>query len=273
MTERRGILQVLFGPEAFRKQAVEPGQRLVVGRDERAQMCMHRDRELGPRHLDLLWDGIVAQIRALGSGGISIDGRPALRGELRSGGTLAAGQTTWRFFVEDHTAPSPAEPCDLEPVLGTLRPCWQRGHLYAVVDAARSRRILTLLQEAVDPHASLYEGVQGRALDAVAPYLVHLRADSGLLERLLREGWGAAWGIFLAGSAGPREVRRALRRLLVTEVEITGERLYFRYYDPRVLGAFAPLWTVRQRSELLAGIDAYWFEGPDGAVGTLAEAG
>jgi hypothetical protein len=124
--------------------------------------------------------------------------------------------------------------------------------------------VLQLLDESIDAHASLYEGDAGRALDKVAPYLVKLSPDSGLVDRLVHEGWGRAWGIWLTSSAMPKLVRRALRRLLMVQAEGRRERMYFRFYDPRVLVRFLPLATVRQKSELLSDITSICYE--DGAA-------
>ncbi|MBW2522812.1 MAG: DUF4123 domain-containing protein, partial [Deltaproteobacteria bacterium] len=138
--------------------------------------------------------------------------------------------------------------------------------LYAVVDAARSPRVRWLLQESIDEHRTLYEGVQGRTLDEVAPYLVRFSDDSTLLDRLLAGGWGDAWGIFFRSAAHPKEVRRHLRRFLMVRADEPHERLYFRYYDPRVMREFLPQANARQRADLLNGIDRLFVEGPDGAL-------
>ncbi len=141
-----------------------------------------------------------------------------------------------------------------------------RGPLYAVLDGARDPRILELLHEAPDEHRSLYEGTRGEALEAVAPYLVRFRDDSGLLERLVLEGWERRWGIFLATPASFREARRHLRRFLMVEVEDTLQRLYFRFYDPGVLREFLPTCTVRQVAELLGEAEAALGEAADGSL-------
>jgi hypothetical protein len=153
--------------------------------------------------------------------------------------------------------------------LAELRPRCDAGVLYAVLDAARSARVVTLLEESVDAYASLYDGEQGRAYDDIAPYLVKLRRDSALLERLVAEGWTDAWGLYVASTADFDAVRRHLRRFLRVEVEDDPRRLLFRYYDPRVLRGFLESSTPEQRAELLAGQEAILFEHEDGAVGSL----
>jgi Domain of unknown function (DUF4123)/Inner membrane component of T3SS, cytoplasmic domain len=145
--------------------------------------------------------------------------------------------------------------------------------LHAVLDAARSPRILEVLREAVEEHRSLYEGVKGEALDDVAPYLVRLDAGSRLLGQLVGEGWARRWGIFTEGAVPRREIRRHLRRFLMVEDEKRGEPLYFRFYDPGVLRAFWPTCSRRQRAELLGPLRSFLVEGERGEVLRLAASG
>jgi hypothetical protein len=151
------------------------------------------------------------------------------------------------------------------------------GALYGVFDAARDDRILRLLQESVDEHQNLYEGTPGRALDPVAPYLVRFAHGSSLLSRLLIGGWGRAWGTFYRSEAPLREIRRHFRRYLIVLDEESLERLYFRYYDPRVLREFLQVATRRQHGEILAPFTRVIYEGADAEVvdvpgGALPEA-
>ncbi len=58
----------------------------------------------------------------------------------------------------------------------------------------------------------------------------------------------------------------------VVELEGESRRVYFRFYDPRVMQTFADAITPEQRAELLQVLDAIHFEGDAGAVRTLARA-
>jgi hypothetical protein len=138
--------------------------------------------------------------------------------------------------------------------------------LHAILDAARTPRILEVLHEAREEHRSLYEGAAGEALDEVAPRLVKLGADARLLAQLAREGWGRRWGIFAEGAVPQRDLRRHLRRFLMVEDDETGERQYFRFYDPGVLRAFWPTCSRRQLEELIGPLQAFLVEGERGEV-------
>lgn len=269
---RRAVLQVWSGREAYRKLVLEPGAMRTVG-SARADFVVHGDSAGGP-HFRVVWDGVCAHVQACAPHRIGVGGEPCWTGELANRGWMTAARTTYRFLVEDRTPPdAPARPSEAGlAALAVLRPRCDAGTLYAIVDAARSHRALQLVEESVDPYASLYDGEQGRAHDDVAPYLVHLRPDSRLLERLVHEGWGDAWTIWLASGAGFERVRRHLRQFLMIELAGEPHRVFFRFYDPRVLAKLSPVFTQEQRAALLQDLEAMYHESPQGLV-TLSGAG
>lgn len=177
---------------------------------------------------------------------------------------VTAGSTVFRFLVEDRTPPpKPVVPSPLvDAAINELDPFCSAGRLYAVIDAARAPRAVQLLEESVDPYNSLYDGEAGRAYDDVAPYLVQLRSDSWLLERLVREGLGNAWGIYIVSDAGFEAVRRHLRQFLMVEAEGEERRLFFRFYDPRVMETFADVITSQQRREFMKDLEVIIYEKP-----------
>ena len=72
------------------------------------------------------------------------------------------------------------------------------GQPYAIVDAARTPRVLRLVKECGDRARILYEGHIAPEIAEVAPYLIPAERDSGLAEELVSTGWGHAWGVFCA---------------------------------------------------------------------------
>lgn len=269
---RRGILQVWTGRESFRKLIFEPGAPRTVG-SANADYVVHAEPD-GGQQFQLVWDGLCAHVVASDPHKVTIGGASCWYGEMAHGGWMTAGTTSYRFHAEDRTPPlEPPEPTPAsQAALARFAALRDAGCLYAVIDAARSERALQLATESVDPLASLYDGEPGRALDDVAPYLVQLRRDSDLLERLVAEGWGRGWGLFLESPAEFDAVRRHLRRFLMVELEGESRRVYFRFYDPRVMQTFADAITPEQRADLLQVVDAIHFEGDAGAVRTLARA-
>lgn len=207
---------------------------------------------------------MCAHVHAVGRHRLTVNGRPAWYGEFANRGWMTAGNTTFRFLAEDRTpppkpVPSPPPPA-IDAALAELVPRCEAGRLYAVIDAARSPRALQLLEESVDAYASLYDGEAGRAHDDVAPYLVHLRGDSWLLERLVGEGHGEAWGLYIVSDRDFEAVRRHLRQFLMVEAEGEARRLFFRFYDPRVLATFAEVISPEQRSEFTKGLECLLYE-------------
>ncbi|RYZ17565.1 MAG: DUF4123 domain-containing protein [Myxococcaceae bacterium] len=151
-----------------------------------------------------------------------------------------------------------------DKALETLRAL--QGPLYAVLDAARDPRVLSLLKRGGAPYQSLYQGPEAGELESVAPYLVDLTRNEAALEHLIGAGWGRSWGIFLSGPGPMDATRRHLRRFLKVQEEATGNRLYFRFYDPRVLRTFLPICTPKQQTEWHAEVDCFFAEAEDGGL-------
>ncbi|WAS96592.1 immunity protein Tsi6 family protein [Nannocystis punicea] len=257
---RRGVLQVWSGRETYRKLVLDLGVPRRVG-SARADFVVHGD-PAGSPHFQIIWDGVSAHVQAEGSHRLSINGESAWYGEMANRGWMAAARTTYRFLVEDRTPPpEPITPsaAALEALAELERRC-DGGNLYAIIDAARSDRALQLVEESIDPYASLYDGEQGRAFDDIAPYLVHLQPSSWLLERLVLEGWGDAWGIYAESGAGFDKVRHHFRKFLKVEVEGEPRPWFFRFYDPRVLRTFTKVMTAEQRASFMQELDAILFE-------------
>ena len=134
------------------------------------------------------------------------------------------------------------------------------GPLFAVLDATRDPlRILGLLRSAGEEYQSLYEGMQGKMLEAYAPYLVRLPGDSRLLEALIAHGWGKHWSIFVVSAADFKTLRKHFRTFLMVNSP-EGERLYFRYYDPRVLRVYLPTCNAEETNFVFGPIAAYLCE-------------
>ncbi len=278
--ERRVIVEVRGPSEAIRRAPIEPGQTLRVGRGEQCGLVLAGDDNVSPVHFELGW-GVdrqgVCRLRDLGSAkGTLLQGAPVKTGEVTSGAWIRAGDTDLTVYFEEHTPP-PARP---PPAPGAARAAAvealaaeaQRGQLFALVDAARSKRALVLLRESVDVYDSLYQGLKGETMADYAPYLVQIRGGSRLLPRLVEEGWGDAWGVYLTSKAPLRELRAHFRRLLFVQNEELGELVYFRFYDPRVLRVFLPVATRRQEDELFGPVERFLCEDEDRAVTTFARA-
>jgi pSer/pThr/pTyr-binding forkhead associated (FHA) protein len=285
----RLIVEVRWGPMNGRKVSVDAGTTLRVGRTDRADLVIADDKRLSNVHFTLAWDGERATLRDMDSlEGTFLDGERVKTRQVGHASWIRAGETDFTAHIEDKVPPPEGDdPEDDEMLtederwlaaerraeeakrleaarsaLGKLRQEAAKAPLFAILDAARDDRILEVLRQSVEPHQSLYEGIQGEPLATVAPYLTGpFRKDSVLLDRLVMEGWGRRWGIYVTSREPFKEVRRHFRRFLMVELEETGEPLYFRFYDPWVLKTFWPSATSQQAADLAKPLGAMFAEG------------
>jgi len=276
----RAIVEVRFGPLAGKKAVIEPGGRLRVGRTERADLVVAHDRQMSAVHFELAWDGARCILRDPGSlSGTSLGGEPVRPGgadhEVPHGTWIKAGETVVMVYHEEKTPPRMG--ADVAMTAVKQRAVEQLSAevdaLYAVLDASRGPRVRELMRESVEEYRSLYEGIEAESLAGVAPYLVRLPPGARLLSRLVRDGWGQRWGIYLTHRGSFKEVRRHLRRFLMVENEATGKRMYFRYYDPVVLRGFLPTCGLRQREDFYREVTCFVAEGDHGEVIRLPREG
>jgi pSer/pThr/pTyr-binding forkhead associated (FHA) protein len=270
--QKRAIVEVRWGPMASRRAVLEPGSALKVGRTERADFAVPHDEHMSGVHMEIAWDGSTCLLRDLKSAsGTLLDGAPVTSAQVSNGSWIRAGSTDFSLYIEETTPPprgslevSPEARGKAEQALGALRAEAQATPLYALLDSARSERVLELLRESVETYRSLFEGLRGSLVEEAAPYLVELPADSRLLGRLVQEGWGKSWGVYLASRRPFAEVRRHFRKLLYVKEEDTRKEMFFRFYDPRVLRVFLPSCSARQTDEIYGEIEVFVMEGEEG---------
>lgn len=271
---KRVIVEVRSGPMASRKGVINPGGSLRVGRAEQADLALTYAEDLSGIHFEVTWDGAACSLADLSSkNGTLLGGERVTTAKLWSGAWIRAGGVDFMVYFEAHTRPSPKHLDGLpmvmrEQALAELREAMKAAPLYAVLDSARSLRILELLRESVEEFRSLYDGVTADKMAEGAPYIVRMREDSGLLSRLVLEGWGDAWGIYLTCKRPLNEVRGQFRKILMVTIEdVEGEEpVYFRFYDPRVLEAFLPICTPRQEDEVFGEVERFLYEDSDGRL-------
>jgi hypothetical protein len=88
---------------------------------------------------------------------------------------------------------------------------------------------------------------------------VFLKEDDLFTKWLLANFFGKAWCIFARSTAGFSAVRKHFRTFLMVKSP-NGETLYFRYYDPRVLGIYLPTTNEEERNIVFGAISAYYCE-------------
>ncbi|HEY1935861.1 MAG TPA: DUF4123 domain-containing protein [Acetobacteraceae bacterium] len=141
----------------------------------------------------------------------------------------------------------------------------RQSYLYAVLDAARDKRIYPRLRQLAGSElvVGLYQGRTATELAAVAPYLVCLGTIDRVFDWLWDQGWGESWGIFLWSLVSPETLRAHFRRLNMVQTE-QKQRLLFRFYDPRVLRSFLSTCDATQLREMFGPVAAYMVESEEG---------
>jgi hypothetical protein len=265
----RAIVEVRWGPLRGKKAILAPGASLRVGRTERADFVVEHDRQMSAAHFELGWDGTACRLASVTRDAeTALNGEPVQAAAVENGDWIKAGETIFSVYFEERTPPRRGSGAGMTPVRESALAALAAAPapLFAVLDAARDDRILEIVRESVEEHRSLYDGIQGEALGEVAPYLVALPRGARLLARLVAEGWGRRWGIYLTVERPFDEVRRHLRRFLMVVDEANEQRLYFRYYDPGTLRVFLPSAAARQAAELFGPVQAFFAEGKLGEV-------
>lgn len=132
-----------------------------------------------------------------------------------------------------------------------------RGALFGVFDAAASNEVLRGLADSREPFLSLFEERGDAVLAEAAPHLIELDLERPWARKILDEGWGSAWAIFLRAPLALQPVRKHLRRLLTAQLP-DGRKVMFRFYDPRVLGLYLPTCLPSELEAFFGPIEAFY---------------
>jgi hypothetical protein len=143
----------------------------------------------------------------------------------------------------------------------------EEEQLYAVLDGASILELLPKLDEYQPDCYCLFPGELSPDMAEVAPYLVHLQADSPFTEWVLAEGWGKHWGSFAMSKSDFSAMRNHLRKFIRIRDE-KGKLLYFRFYDPRVLGKYLPTCTNEELKTFFGEITRFIIETENGKAAT-----
>jgi hypothetical protein len=137
-----------------------------------------------------------------------------------------------------------------------------QGPLYALMDGALVPELQAALIEHQPPleYIPLFLGDERGTLAPVSPYLVLFNSfDDSLMWWLLDEGQGKSWGIYLCSQVALTELHHHLFTLLAVR-GLEGEKLYFRYYDPRVLRPFWEALTQEEKNRFMGPIQTLLVE-------------
>lgn len=288
------FLEVRSGSQTGARIRLNSGQLVRIGRTTASDFAFADDSHMSGAHFSLECLDNGCHLSDLNSrNGLWLNGQRVYAAILSNGDTVVAGETNFAVIIADGEAPvlssdstatfpaaqntahsaaqNPAQsptqsvavpataPIETpqDRLLALFREDFQP--LYAILDTARDIRILALLLHHKEECQSLYEGEQGAKLAQVAPYLVRLQKDSPLLETLVKEGWGKSWGVYLTSPNNLQEVRHHFRHFLQVKLP-SGEQVYFRFYDPRVMRVFLPTCTPEDTTQFFGPIQNYLVE-------------
>ncbi|MBX3411224.1 MAG: DUF4123 domain-containing protein [Pirellulales bacterium] len=123
--------------------------------------------------------------------------------------------------------------------------------LYAVIDACDEPTVPPRMWSLEGRAVSLYRGTADEELWSIAPYLVQV--DGELLAWILECLAERPWGFFAEATVDLHELRQHFRRFLTVE-DPEGKRVYFRFYDPRVLPRFLSVCTAEEAARFFGPI-------------------
>lgn len=131
----------------------------------------------------------------------------------------------------------------------------REGRLWAVIDACEEPAVPTKMYELGENRAvCLYRGEAEVEHADIAPFLAHV--DEFLLQWIGENFWAKPWGIFAICSGEIDKLRTHFRKFLTVK-DPDGEKMYFRYYDPRILKAFLPACNEKELHQLFGPLEAY----------------
>jgi hypothetical protein len=145
----------------------------------------------------------------------------------------------------------------------TLWPDGPRQDVWMILDGARSIDVFRMVIECHLEYSCLYSGPLTPDMEIAAPYLVQLDHGYRDTHRFIRRAWGNSMGVFLKSDTSLKKLRRHLREFLVVR-DTKGNRMVFRYYDPRVLRVYLPTCVRSELRTVFGPIDCFWTEGENG---------
>lgn len=130
---------------------------------------------------------------------------------------------------------------------------------YAILDLANESRLWPALTASDAPHRCLFRGKLHPALRAAAPHLVELASGGAFTRWLLDEAPGRGIAVFLRSGALLDPLHDHFRRFLRV-ADARGKKLYFRFYDPRVLNLYLPTCNAEELRAWFEGIECFFAE-------------
>jgi YD repeat-containing protein len=145
---------------------------------------------------------------------------------------------------------------------------------FAVIDCAATAAVtdddtlfLRLSEPGVEKH-HLLTGEAAWTMARSAPYLVRLDTQPSLEQWLAENSWGRAQTIFFTSDADVHTLLGHLRACFDVQAE-NGRRVFFRFFDPLILGQLLPALTPPEGALFFGPIQRFVMEDEDGQPRTF----
>lgn len=132
---------------------------------------------------------------------------------------------------------------------------------YVILDAARDYMRVGMARTVSPEFDCLFAGEKGERLDHVAPHLFACDPLGIIAHSALSGLEPGDVGLLLESGVEFTLLRKHLRRFLFVLRERDRRRVYFRYYDPKVLRAFLPVCTPDELRRFFGPITAIHCQG------------
>ena len=281
------ILEATAGPIVGKKIEVRAGSILRLGRTAKSDYVIGDDSYLSSLHFAVECDGSQCRIRDLGSSnGTFVNGNQVTEIIVTDGDSVVAGGSTFLVHFEAAAAPTliaaraataaypfpdPGTRIRAIPVPASAPAFQWNGfspsqclllsalfreteNVFAVVDSSRDARIPAFLEASGERFVPLDDSASRPA------YAVSLPRQSRLLDVLVKDGWGRGWGFYCEADGSLDEVCAHWRNFVRLRAD-DGKRLTFRFWDPRVLRALAPLMPAMEIADFFGPLRRIIVEG------------
>ena len=139
-------------------------------------------------------------------------------------------------------------------------------NVFAIIDGASANGLQSQLKINPCESCCLFSGELPPELHKAAPFLIKFEHPDPLLAWLL-QGWGKHYGIYatVVKTIGFKAVRKHFRTFLLVDAP-DQSKMYFRYYDPRILRVYLPTCNPDEAKIVFGPVHSYICEGEQNQV-------
>ncbi len=133
---------------------------------------------------------------------------------------------------------------------------------YIILDGAR---LDEKLDEVIKLNSSGYPLLNAKSekyVQNLSAFLFIFQDGDQFSNLVLNQGWGQSWGIYIISTKSLNDLQLHLSKNMYASLD-SGEIMYFRFYDPRVLRIFLPTCDKVQLEEFFGPVEKFIAEDED----------